>query len=189
MDEIEILKFTTLVAKNDDMDAYEKLYYYYYRKLCLLAKFYVKNDEVSEEIVNDTFIAVWKNRRGLFQVKNFTFYIYRALKNRCLNYIHDHKNMEFVAVESLQAELVDHTPNKFEELVYQDLNTQINAAIAKLPEQCKVVFKMVKQDGLKHKEVAEILDVSVRTVEYHMSVAIKKIAQSVNSLNTSAVNR
>ena len=84
-----------------------------------------------------------------------------------------------VQIEDIKIEIVDSSITGEQRLAYEDLAKTINDSLSKLSEQCKLVFKLVKEDGLKYREVAELLDVSVKTVEYHMGNALKQLAQTI----------
>lgn len=179
MYDADIQNLVKLVSVNSDMESFEKLYFHYYKKFFTLAKFYTKSVEGAEEIVNDAFVSIWANRSQLGAVNNFTYYTYKIVKNKCLNHLAKITAVIYVDIEDVNMDIPDIAPNKEEQLEITDLTIQINNAISKLPEQCGLVFKLVKEDGFKHKEVAELLNISVRTVEYHMSTALKKLAESL----------
>jgi len=179
MSDADVQDLVKLVSVNGDLESFEKLYFLYYKKLFNLAKFYTKSVEGAEEIVNDAFISIWSNRSQLNSINNFTCYTYKVVKNKCLNYLNKIKVVAYVDIDEVAIDIPDLSPNKEEQLQITDLTIQINSAISKLPEQCGLVFKLVKEDGFRHKEVAELLSISVRTVEYHMSIALKKLAETL----------
>jgi RNA polymerase sigma factor (sigma-70 family) len=83
-------------------------------------------------------------------------------------------------LEEIEIDIADLSPNGEEQLLMTDLIKSLNHSIAKLSDQCQLVFRLVKEDGYKYKEVAEMLDISIKTVEYHMGNALKKIAEDLN---------
>lgn len=178
MSETEIRDLLSDVALNGNRVSFKKLYLLYYNKLFCLAKSLVKQDVVAEEIVDDVFMNLWMHRTTLTLINNFAYYCYRAVKNKSLTHISKF-DMKQVPIEDINIEIVDSSITGEQRLVYEDLAKTINDSLSKLSEQCKLVFKLVKEDGLKYREVAELLDISVKTVEYHMGNALKQLAKAI----------
>lgn len=179
MSDADVQNLLRMIAENDDLESFKKLYFHFYHRLSVLAKFYIKSMEVAEEVVDDAFVAIWENRRQLISIDNFNFYTYKIVKNKCLNHLSKAKPPVCMDIEEMIVEVQDMSPNVEQKILAADLDRQINMTISKLPEQCGLVFKLIREDGFRHKEVAELLNVSVRTVEYHMSTALKKLAESL----------
>lgn len=180
MTETDIQDLIKLVALNGDLPAFKKLYFYYYKRLFDLAKFYVKAAEGAEEIVDDTFVSLWERRSQLLQINNFTSYLYKATKNKSLNYIAKQQGHLLESIDDSHFDILDTSLNMQDQLIMNDLKQLVDAAIQTLPDQCRLIFKLVKEDDMAHKEVAELLNISVRTVEYHMSIAVKKLGEALN---------
>ncbi|PTQ99540.1 RNA polymerase sigma-70 factor (ECF subfamily) [Mucilaginibacter yixingensis] len=177
MSDQEIEALIADVALRNDRPSFKRLYLFYYRKLFCLAKSLVKSTEEAEEIVNDTFLSIWLKRADLQQIRNFTIYICTAVRNKSLTAMSRMKVYEHLSLEDIDIDLKDTGYDGEENLYYADLNRILSSSVDKLPNQCKLVFKLVKEDGFKYKEVAELLNISVKTVEYHMGNALKKIAE------------
>lgn len=180
MSEIDVQDLLKKISLQNDQQAFKRLYFQYYKKLYNLALFYVKSSEAAEEVVNDTFMAIWARRTQLADISDFTSYIYKAAKNKSLNLLMQRKLPVHLDIEELNAEIEDVSLNIEDQIIVADFQHLIDTAVAKLPDQCRLVFKMIKEDGLPHKEVAELLNVSLRTIEYHMSIALKKLSESLN---------
>jgi RNA polymerase sigma-70 factor (ECF subfamily) len=176
--EAEIRDLLNDVALNGNRVSFKRLYLLHYGRLFCLAKSLVKQDVVAEEIVDDVFMNLWTNRATLTSINNFAYYCYRAVKNKSLTHI-SKSNIKQVQIEDINIEIVDSSITGEQQLVYEDLARTINDSLSKLSEQCKLVFKLVKEDGLKYREVAELLDISVKTVEYHMGNALKQLAKAI----------
>jgi len=176
--EAEIRDLLSDVALNGNRVSFKRLYLLHYSRLFCLAKSLVKQDVVAEEIVDDVFMNLWTNRASLASINNFAYYCYRAVKNKSLTHI-SRSNIKQVQIEDINIEIVDSSITGEQQLVYEDLARTINDSLSKLSEQCKLVFKLVKEDGLKYREVAELLDISVKTVEYHMGNALKQLAKAI----------
>lgn len=156
--------------------AFRQVYHQFYKKLLHFAFILTKNKEAAEEVVEDVFIKIWKNRRNAEAIRNLNVYLYTATKNTCLNYLsskaNDSISKPFDAISIVLTEPV--CPEQL--FIYRETFTKIKNAIETLPPRCKMIFKLVREDGLKYKEVAKILNVSPNTVDAQMTIAIRRIA-------------
>lgn len=168
------------VVFNDDQAAFEKIYKGYYNRLFRLALSVVKSEELANEVYDDVMLNIWQKRKELTHVKNFTVYLYVSVKNASLRQLSKLGKISHITIDE-HFDIQDSTPTMQEEMMSLELLSIINHSISELSPQCKQVFKLVKEDGLKYKEVAEILNVSVKNVEYHMGNALKKISQNISS--------
>lgn len=180
MNETNIQDLLQKIAFEDDQQAFRVLYFQYYKRLYNLASFYVRSAEATEEVVNDTFVSIWSRRKLLTGITDFTSYIYKAVKNKSLNFLKQKNFPIHFNIDDIKAEIEDVTLNIEDQMIVADFQLLIEHAVNNLPAQCRLVFKMIKEDGLPHKEVAELLNLSVRTIEYHMSIALKKLSESLN---------
>ena len=163
-----------------DQAAFKLVYGSFYKRLYQFAFAIVKTREAAEEIVEDVFIRIWQKREDLSSVRNLRVYLYTATKNTALNYLSKK------ARESI-AEPFDHinigldqsavTPEQI--LITAEMFKKIQEAIEALPPRCKMIFKLVREDGLKYKEIAEILNITVNTIDVQMAIAVKRIASAV----------
>lgn len=168
------------VVFKDDQMAFEKIYKGYYNRLFRLALSVVKSEELANEVYDDVMLNIWQKRKDLAHVNNFTVYLYVSVKNASLRQLSKLGKISHIRIDE-HFDIQDTTPTMQEEMMSLELLAIINQSIAELSPQCKQVFKLVKEDGLKYKEVAEILNVSVKNVEYHMGNALKKISQNISS--------
>ncbi|AYL96476.1 RNA polymerase sigma-70 factor [Mucilaginibacter celer] len=163
------------IALNSSRVSFKRLYMFYYGKLFNLAKSLVKNDEQAEEITNDVFMNLWARRASLTEINNFTYYCYTSVKNKSLTYLAKNQ-LKSVNIDEANIDIADQAATAEDKLACEDLSKIINITLSKLSEPCRLVFKLVKEDGLKYREVAELLDISVKTVEYHIGNALKALA-------------
>lgn len=175
----EILELQERIALYDDQQAFRQLFQAYNLGLLQFAISIVKVKETAEELVEDVFVKVWHNRSEIMSIKNLRVYLYVALKNNCLSHIHRNKAVVSLDLDGLDVVCGELVPNPEDLMVVSEMLQTVNRAIHTLPPKCRIVYKMVKEDGLKYKEVAEILDISPRTVENHIALAIKRIAQQL----------
>ncbi len=159
-----------------DQEAFKTLYLFFSKRLLHFAFAIVKVKESSEEIVEDVFIKLWKSRENLVHVQNIKVYLYSAIKNTSLNYI-SKKAKECITepFDHIDIELSEsQDPEKI--MITSEMFTRLQEAVDTLAPRCKIIFKLIREDGLKYKEVAEILNISVNTIDAQMAIAVKKIA-------------
>jgi RNA polymerase sigma-70 factor (ECF subfamily) len=175
----EVIKLQQQVAAGSDQKALERLYTFYYSRLYRFACALVSQSEVAEEIVEDVFIRLWENRSGVAEIRNLQVYLYVAIRNRALNYL-DWKSRDLISYFETYPEDISmsvDTPERM--LITKEMASQINKAVDALPPKCKLVFKLIREEGLKYREAAEILNISPRTVDTQMTIALKKIACAI----------
>lgn len=147
--------------------------------LFLFAKGILASSPLAEEVVSDVFVKVWQARQQLSEISNIKGYLFNAVRNQSITYLRK-QNKDVVSIEDIHQyyfEPID-TPDD-SELKDEQLK-QIYRAIDYLPTQTKMVFSLAKIQGLKYKEIAELLDISVKTVDYHVASAVKKICESID---------
>lgn len=171
------------IAFFDDQSAFRKLFFHLYDFLLACAHAILKNRETAEEVVLDTFVNLWGNRDRLPEVANIQVYLYVSVKNLSLKAVaREKRRYEVCWEEAVHEDETTSTPSPEELLISNEIVRQIEHAIESLPPKCKIIFKMVREDGLKYKEVAQILDISVRTIDAQMAIATKKITESIGFL-------
>ena len=164
------------ICFNGDLKAFEALFYALNNKLIKFSILYVHQKEAAEEIVSDVFVKCWEGRKGLTEIVNPETYLFVCVKNQSLNYVKKYSNIHLVQIESTDKVEFVNTYDPEKELERKELHFLLDQAIAKLPQQACIVFKLIKEDGMKYKEVAEILNVSPRTVQTQLFRAIKKLS-------------
>jgi RNA polymerase sigma-70 factor (ECF subfamily) len=141
---------------------------------------YVKPKETAEELTSDVFFALWENRKILTEVNNFDAYIYRIAKHKILNYLRTERP-EFVNLDDVPIDLFASTQTTPEdELISRETIERVNEAVEQLPPQAKLAFKLVREDGMKYSEAAAHLGIAVKTVEAHLTTAMKKIREALS---------
>src|ERR1700754_1501427 len=168
------------IARFDDQKAYKELFTTLYSSLFLFAKSMVKSKEAAEEIVSDVFIRIWERRRDLEKIDNLKVYLYVSTRNTAINYINHRKRSITNPLEEFQTEFTSIYFDPEQLLITADMLALIKKSIDQLPPKCKIIFKLVKEDGLKYREVAEILNISVKTVENQVAIALQKIGNTVS---------
>lgn len=163
--------FAELCSNNEK--AFEKLFHRYYAHLCVFASRILMDNESAEEIVQDFFVKVWEKRHQLSIDSSVKNYFYRSIKNLCLNLI-QHNKTKLRHAKSVLSEAKNTQLNNdgFFEI---DLAEKIQESILSLPEKRQRIFRMSREEGLKYREIAEKLNISIKTVEAQMSLAISSL--------------
>lgn len=165
--------------RQGNKDAFEKLFLKFYEPLCNFAWRYVRSSHISEELVQDAFLAVWESRETLDKNRNIKTYLYQAVRNKALNHL---KHQEVVEEHNQHIEWLNSASisqmHDFEE--DSEFIKAAQRAIDDLPERACQVYKLNRKDGLTYKEIAEVLNISPRTVESQMSRTLKKLKQSLS---------
>lgn len=167
------------IQYENDQQAFRQLYESLFFRLYQLAYAYVHIKESSEEIVNDVFFGLWQKRSALDTIGNIRVYLYVSVKNASFNYLRKNKKVPPLSLDDLTVRHLQIKSNPETLLVTRELQSRVQKAIEQLPPRCRLIFKMVKEDELSYKETAAILDVSVKTVDAQLCLALKKLAQSL----------
>jgi len=169
------------IALGDQL-AFRQLFNDFSGKLIQFSFAIVKSSDAAREIVDEVFIRIWRNRSSINKVRNLRVYLYTATKNTSLNYL-SARARENIAepFDFFSVELKDNEPSPEKRLVNGELLRKINAAIDALPPRCRMVFKLVREDGLSYKEVAEVLNISPKTVDAQMVIAVRQVSEKVKA--------
>lgn len=167
------------ISENDET-AFRALFDLYFQKLFHLALYFLKSKELAEEVVSDVYMMIWKKRKALEHIENIEKYLYTSIKNQALHYIRRGYVSREEFIDLYTIDLLSDDDNPEMALLNQERQLLIQKAILSLPEKCREVFRLFLSDHLKHKEIAQLLNISEKTVEAHITNAYKRIAQYVN---------
>ena len=175
------LKYIQERIAQSDESALADLYQIFYKRLLNFSKELVRSKEAAEEIVEDVFVQLWNRRIKMNTIENLAVYLYVAVKNRSLNKLSEKAQYLVVApFDNLDINLSDAVSNPGELMITAEMMKLMQQAINVLPPRCKMIFKLVREDGLKYKEVAQILNISVNTIDAQMAIAVKRICIALN---------
>lgn len=176
-DEFNIEKIKEKISRSDET-AFRSLFNCYYSRLLNYAFVIVKNHESAEDIVLEVMQAIWKRRSKLKEVKSFDAYLYISTRNKTLDYLK--KNSRFIHISfdkpHYEEYITHHNPEKH--LLNKEFFEIIDKAILSLPEKTRLVYRLIKEEGLKYQEVADLLGVSVKTVNNQLLNAMKVIREN-----------
>jgi RNA polymerase sigma-70 factor (ECF subfamily) len=165
--------------KKGNIQEYELLFREYFQPLLSYAISILKSESEAEEVVQDIFFNLWKNKKKLNVHTSFSSYLYKAVHNNCLQVLKKEKRK--LNYQQEQRNWNYHESfNPDEILQYNELNEKINNIVDELPENCKTIFKLSRFQGLKYSEIAEKLAISIKTVEANMTKALKHLRRHMD---------
>jgi len=157
--------------------SFRQLFDSQYEQLCRFLAYYSTNRVIIEEVVQDVFVKLWEDRNTL-QIESIKTYLFTSARNRMLNHIRDEKRRHAVLEQWIQHET---EKNQGEECFDIDVfSKRVQSAINILPDQCRIIFNMSKKRGFTYKKIAQQLNISVKTVESQMSIALRKIRENLS---------
>lgn len=171
------------ICLEDDIKSFEQFYRFLYSRLIKFSTYYVSDKQVAEDIVAEVFVKCWENRAESIHVLNPESYFFIAIKNQSLKYLKKNSSITFIDLvnENDNISVSTHTPDYI--LETKELHQQLDHAIAGLAPQAATVFRLIKESGMKYKEVAELLNISPRTVQTQLFRAIAKLRTVLQPLN------
>ena len=167
------------ISLQDDSRAFREFFQLYYTRLLKLANYYTESLIASEEVVSTVFIGVWNNRKKLAGISRLEAYLFTSVKNKCMSYLRDSKKIGYLSIEDYDQILYPELKDPVSDLLNKELLEKVLHIINNLPPRCKLIFEMVKEDGLKYREVAELLGISVKAVEAQVSKAMLTIRKGI----------
>jgi RNA polymerase sigma-70 factor (ECF subfamily) len=144
---------------------------------------------LSEDIVSEVFMSLWKNRSRILEIDDIKLYLYISVKNNTLKELQKRQKNVQVDLSSLKFQADDHFLLPESSLLNKELHSQIQTAIEKLPPRAKLIFKLAKEDRLPYKKIAEILEVSIKTIDNQLSIALKKLAVELKLIHSSRTKK
>jgi RNA polymerase sigma-70 factor (ECF subfamily) len=175
MDEITDPKIFQQIRKGDEA-AFSRLFNGYYASLCFFAAKYIGDLDLSRSLVQQVFVDLWMKREKIDVNISVKSYLYQSVKNRCIDYLRKNRNNSEI---SESVENLSRVP--FRDLVEEaELSGRINKSINQLPEKCREIFLLSRHEGLKYAEIAQKLNISVKTVEMQIGIALKRLRESLS---------
>lgn len=155
--------------------SFKKLFDKHYSELCSLAYNYLKDVEKSKDVVQEVYIKVWEKKQNLITEKNAHYYLFTSVKNNCIDILRKHKYTLSLSDEVVANTLADDEIDNNHDESDKHITVQefIQKALEELPPKCKIIFMMSRFDKMTYKQIAEKLNISVKTVENQMGKAIR----------------
>ena len=177
---VRIRFLQTRIARFEDQQAYKELFVTLYPPLFRFISGIVKSKPAAEEIISDVFIKIWEKRQDLELIVNMNVYCYVIAKNLSLNFLEKQRRTTTLNIEDFSDTLSELYIDPEQLMITSEMADRINLAVDSLPARCKMIFTLIKENDFKYKEVAEIMNISPKTVENQLAIALKKISVSIN---------
>ena len=157
--------------KGGDEQAFKALFQKYYSAMCNFAGQLLPDSEMAEEIVQDLFVRIWEKRESISIDSSVKHYLFKSIRNQCLNQLQHLKIRKKYADRILESAQLDIDPEQY--LIEGELFKRIEKSIESLPPKRKEIFRLSREKGLRYKEIADELSISIKTVEAQMGLALK----------------
>jgi RNA polymerase sigma-70 factor (family 1) len=172
-----------LIACDKHDDAYRFMYNKYHAVLMRFADGYLKSNAPAEELVNDVFFRVWENRIRIQEISNLRLYLFTAVRNACLTELaRERKRTDFISNQSSAEVFLDDPESLY---ISSELHVLIRSTIQGLPPRCRQIYELIKIEGMKNKEVALKLNISVNTIDVQLAIAVKRLVKALEAFNRS----
>lgn len=169
------------IAIYEDEAAYKELFMILFHSLTRFATGIVHSKETAEEIVSDVFISIWNDRVRLNEIDDLQLYIFIAVKNNAIRKLKQQNKRVTISIDEIDVEMDSLYQNPEDQVMSTESLQHIEAAINSLPPRARLVFKLAKEDKMRYKEIANLLNISVKTVDNQLAIALKKLAQAVGT--------
>ena len=178
---IELLQ--TRIARFEDQKAYRELFTTFYPTLYHFTFGFTRSKEISEEIISDVFIKIWQKRKDLESIRQLKVYCFVMAKNLSINQLEKQKRLHIVRLDDFSdagQEFTSAYKDPEQLMITDEMLHRIAKAVDSLPLKCRMIFRLVKEEGFRYKEAAEIMNISEKTVENQLAIAVKKIGKSIH---------
>jgi len=163
--------------KNNNQKAFEELFNLYYQNLCDFSFLMINNKSCAEEIVADVFANIWIKRKKIKINKNVKSYLFRSTKNTTISYLRKRKNnIEIIEEDQLNVFNAGSIPD--EQIINKETYLKLIKLLNIIPERSREVFILHRFNGFKYRDIAEILEISIKTVEKHMTKSLKLLRET-----------
>lgn len=180
MEKARLIYLQNRVAYARDQAAYKELYIYFHPSVFKLASLISAQQAMAEDIVSDVMTRLWTMEHKLAYIEHLKTYLLTAIRNTAITYMKKSRNEILCDDFSTEAPL-NHSEIPDQLLINMELHQIMSIAVDNLPQKCQIVYRLIKEEGLTHKEVSEILQLSTNTLENHMSTALKKLRATLDA--------
>jgi RNA polymerase sigma-70 factor (ECF subfamily) len=175
------VELLTEIQENNSQESFHTLYKLYYDHFFRTAYYYLKNQDFAQEVVLDVFMILWNKRTELCSIKDFDRYCFILIKHNALNYMEKENLRATDSVEDIANQVMEQDHTSPEELLLdEELFAHYLIALNNLPDRCKEVFLLVREEKKSYAEVAELLNVSIKTVDAQLQKATKRLKSDLS---------
>lgn len=179
-EEFNLKKIINELSKDND-SSFEELFNYYYPRLFNFSKSFLKIEDGIDDILQTVFVKIWQNRKSIKNSDTFNSYIFTITRNLLLNELRSRLNRQNIKEEVCKLSVASEY-SLFEQIEYQDLKEKVDNIVNELPDRQREIFILSRNECLSHKEIAEKLKISTKTVEYHIALAVRFLKDGLKDL-------
>ena len=167
-------------VRDGSKEAFSALFDRYFTRLTAFARTITRSDALAEEAVLDVFLKLWQRGGELRSIDRPDTYLFVAVRNAAVNKLRDAKRFRFEMLDGADVPLARYDSSRVDDsLIEADMMEALERAVEKLPARCKIIFRLMREDGLGRAETARVLDISVKTVDNQLAIAVRKIAEEL----------
>lgn len=169
---------------NDNPKAFQLFFDYTYTKLYRYTSYFIDDKDLCKDVISDVYLYFWQNRKTLPEIQDYENYLFICVRNQCLRYLKETSRFQKVRLEDTDISALSDKTNPEQKALDEELKDIIELAINSLPERCRLIFFMVREENMKYKDVADILSISYRTVHAQMCIAIRKVGDIIREYHS-----
>lgn len=167
--------------KKGDEEAFSAMYKLYWEKVYNFSRLYLASSEDVAEIVQEVFIKLWETRHLIDEEQSFEGFLFIITRNQIFNYSRKRLNYSFLKMTVMQS--IEKSYEEEDQLEIADLKRHLSVLISQLPERQQEIFRLSRERHMTYKQIAEQLSISEKTVEYHMTAALKYLRKNLYLLS------
>jgi RNA polymerase sigma-70 factor, ECF subfamily len=156
---------------------FEKLFRLHHKELLSLSVNILRDRDAAKDILQDVFMKLWNNREKIDFGAQIKHYLFKATVHTSYNYLRSGKNKQSLDLTTGIRDLI--SPSGEETAEFRELDNKVRIAIDRLPPKCKIIYILCRHEGLKYQEIADTLDLSIKTVENQMGIALQKLREEL----------
>ena len=173
-----ITKDTVVALKNGDHAAFERIFLFYFNKVKYFINGFIKSEHDAEELAQEVFVKIWTSRDGIDPSRNFNTYIYISARNATMNFLRHKYVRDSFAADQMKVGSDEYASGE-DMVMAREIDLLVDMALMKMPAQRKAVYEMNRREGLSNDEIAQRLNISKKTVENQMSLALKELKSAI----------
>ena len=167
------------LAVNNDETSYRRLFDIFFPSLKRLAHCFLRSAELAEEAASDSMMVLWERRDQVMEIENIQVWLFVITRNRCLNLLKHQQARATSSLDTIPIEISFPGKDPEQICISSEMRKKMEKAVNALPHRCKLIFKLVKEEGLSYRETADILHISTKTVDAQLVTALNKLTQAI----------
>ena len=169
------------IAVYEDEAAYKELFFILFNSLTRFATGILQSKEVAEEVVSDVFVSIWTDRANLNAIDDLQLYIFIAVKNNSIHKAKQLNKRTTVSIDEIDVEMESIYQTPEERVLSTESLSRIETAMNNLPQRARLILKLAKEDKMRYKDIAALLNISVKTVDNQLAIALKKLTTALGT--------